>query len=56
MALNAGLIGGGNIVNQLAKKGEVDWVEASASAGTAAAIGLVLPVGANIVKKYFLKC
>jgi len=52
MALNAGLIGGGNIVNQLAKKGEVDWVEASASAGTGAAIGLVFPIGANIVKKY----
>ena len=52
MALNAGLIGGGNIINQLAKKGEVDWVEAGASAGTGAAIGLVFPIGANIVKKY----
>ena len=52
MALNAGLIGGGNIVNQLAKKGEVDWVEAGVSAGTGAAIGLVFPIGANIVKKY----
>tara|TARA_B100000902_G_scaffold112842_1_gene114082 strand:+ start:708 stop:5615 length:4908 start_codon:yes stop_codon:yes gene_type:complete len=52
MALNAGLIGGGNIVNQLARKGEVDWVEAGASAGTGAAIGLVFPIGANIVKKY----
>ena len=52
MALNAGLIGGGNIVNQLARKGEIDWVEAGTSAATGAAIGLVFPIGANIAKKY----
>ena len=54
MALNAGLIGGGNILNQLATKGEAIGLKQVASAGTGAAIGLVFPIGANIVKNIYL--
>ena len=52
MAFNAALIGGGNTLHQLAKKGEIDWVEAGISAGVGGTIGLAFPIGANIVKKY----
>ena len=52
IGFNAALIGGGNVIQQLAKKGEVDWVEAGTSAAVGGAVGAVFPIGANIAKKY----
>ena len=52
MAFNAALMGGGNIVHQLAKTGEVNWGETATTAGFAGAIGLVLPFGGQLFKKF----
>ena len=52
MAFNAALMGGGNIVHQLAKTGEVNWGETATTAGFAGAIGLVLPYGGQLFKKF----
>ena len=52
MAFNAALIGGGNVVHQLARKGEVDWGETATTAGFAGAVGLVLPFGSQLFKKF----
>ena len=52
MAFNAALIGGGNAIHQLAKKGEVDWVEAGLSTAVGGTIGLAFPIAGNIIKKY----
>ena len=51
--LNAALLGGDNLIHQLAKKGKVtSWGEVATSAGVGAGIGLVLPYGGKIIKKY----
>jgi len=52
MAFNAALMGGGNVVQQLAKTGEVNWGETATTAGFAGAIGLVLPFGGQLFKKF----
>ena len=50
--LNGLLVGGDVVIDSLAKTGEVDWGNVSVSAGTAAAIGAVIPIGGNLLKKY----
>ena len=51
--LNAALLGGDNLIEQIAKQGEVtSWGDVGVSAGIGAGIGLVLPVGGKLVKKY----
>ena len=50
--LNALLISGDVIIDNLAKTGEVDWGSVALSGATAGAIGAVIPIGGNIIKKY----
>ena len=50
--LNGLLVGGDVVIDSLAKTGEVDWGNVSVTAGTAAAIGAVIPIGGNLLKKY----
>lgn len=51
--LNAALLGGDNLIEQLAKHGEVkSWGDVGVSAGIGAGIGFVLPVGGKLLKKY----
>ena len=51
--LNAALLGGDNLIEQLAKEGEVtSWGDVGVSAGIGAGIGFVLPVGGKLLKKY----
>ena len=50
--LNGLLIGGDVTIDSLAKTGEVDWGNVAVSSGTAAAIGAVIPIGGNLLKKY----
>jgi len=50
--LNGLLVGGDVAIDSLAKTGEIDWGNVSVSAGTAAAIGAVIPIGGNLLKKY----
>ena len=51
--LNAALLGGDNLIHQLAKKGEVtSWGEVATSAGVGAGIGFVMPYGGKLIKKY----
>ena len=46
------MIGGDNAIRQLATKGKIDFGEVGKSAAIGGAIGAVLPVGANIVKRF----
>ena len=50
MALNSALIGGDNVLDQLAKKGEIDWFDAGTSAEIGAGVGLVFPIGGKVIK------
>jgi len=50
--LNGLLVGGDVVIDSLAKTGEVDWGNVAVSSGTAAAIGAVIPIGGNLLKKY----
>ena len=50
--LNGLLVGGDVAIDSLAKTGEIDWGNVSVTAGTAAAIGAVIPIGGNLLKKY----
>jgi len=50
--LNGALIGGDNLIEQLAKKGKVNKVELGQATVTGAAIGLVFPIGAKAIKKF----
>ena len=50
--LNALLISGDVIIDNLAKTGEVDWNEVALTGATAGAIGAVIPIGGKIIKKY----
>ena len=51
--LNAALLGGDNIIEQIAKQGKVtSWGSAGISTAIGGGIGLVLPVGGKILKKY----
>jgi len=53
MTLNAALMGGDSIIEQLAKKGTVDYKEAGQSAAIGGAVGLVFPIGGKVVAKLF---
>ena len=51
--LNAALLGGDNLINQLATRGEVtSWGEVASSAAIGGAIGAVMPIGAKAISKY----
>ena len=50
--LNGLLVGGDVVIDSLSKTGEVDWGNVAVSSGTAAAIGAVIPIGGNLLKKY----
>ena len=51
--LNAGLLGGDNLINQIATRGEVtSWGEVAGSAAIGGAIGAVMPIGAKAISKY----
>jgi len=50
--LNALLISGDVIIDNLAKTGEVDWESVALSGATAGAIGAVIPIGGKIISKY----
>ena len=50
--LNALLISGDVIIDNLAKTGEVDWGSVALSGATAGAIGAVIPIGGKIISKY----
>ena len=51
-ALNAALVGGDTAIDSLAKTGEINWKATGTSAAIGAGVGLVLPVGAKIVKRF----
>ena len=56
MILNAGLLGGDEFIDQLAKKGEIEsWGRVGKSAAIGGGIGLVMPVGAKLISKYLPK-
>ena len=56
MILNAGLLGGDEFIDQLAKKGEIEsWGEVGKKAAIGGGIGLVLPVGGKLLAKYLPK-
>jgi hypothetical protein len=50
--LNALLIGGDVVIDNIAKTGEVDWNSVAISSGTAGAIGAVIPIGGKVLSKY----
>ena len=51
--LNAALLGGDNIIEQLAKQGKVSsWGSVGTSAAIGGGIGLVLPLGGKLLKNY----
>ena len=51
--LNAGLLGGDNLINQIATRGEVtSWGEVAGSAAIGGAIGAIMPIGAKAISKY----
>ena len=51
--LNASLLGGDNLINQLATRGEItSWGEVAGSAAIGGAIGAVMPIGAKVIGKY----
>ena len=51
--LNAALLGGDTLIEQLAKEGEItSWGEIATSAGIGGGIGLVFPYGGKLLKKY----
>ena len=49
--LNAALLGGDSFIEQMSKKGKVDYKQVGKSAAIGAGIGLVFPVGAKLVSK-----
>jgi len=53
MTLNAALMGGDSIIEQLAKKGTVDFKEAGKSAAIGGGVGLIFPIGGKVVTKLF---
>jgi len=56
MLLNAGLLGGDEFIDQLAKKGEIEsWGRVGKAAAIGGGIGLVMPVGAKLISKYLPK-
>jgi GH24 family phage-related lysozyme (muramidase) len=55
MALNAGLLGGDSIIEDIATKGEVDWGKAGKTAAIGGGIGLVFPLGGKLLSKYMPK-
>ena len=50
--LNALLISGDVIIDNLAKTGEVDWNSVAITGATAGAIGAVIPIGGKVLSKY----
>ena len=52
MALNAGLMGGDSVIEDLAKRGEVNWGKAGKTAAIGGGIGLVFPLGGKVIAKY----
>ena len=52
MALNAGLMGGDSVIEDLAKRGEVNWGKAGKTAAIGGAIGLVFPLGGKLLAKH----
>ena len=49
--LNAALLGGDSFIEQMSKKGKVDYKQVGKSAAIGAGIGLVFPLGAKLVSK-----
>ena len=51
--LNGALLGGDNLINQIATRGEVtSWGEVAGSTAIGAGIGAVMPIGAKVISKY----
>jgi len=51
--LNAALLGGDNLINQLATRGEItSWGEVAGSAVIGGTIGALMPIGAKAISKY----
>ena len=50
--LNALLIGGDVVIDNIAKTGEVDWNSVAITGATAGAIGAVIPIGGKVLSKY----
>ena len=50
--LNALLVGGDVVIDNIAKTGEVDWNNVAVASGTAGAIGAVIPIGGKVLSKY----
>ena len=51
--LNAGLLGGDTLINQLATQGEItSYGDIAKSAAIGGAIGTVMPIGAKVISKY----
>jgi len=50
--LNALLIGGDVVIDNIAKTGEIDWASVGISSATAGAIGAVIPIGGKVLSKY----
>ena len=51
--LNAALLGGDTLINQLATQGEItSYGDIAKSAGIGGAIGTVMPIGAKVISKY----
>ena len=50
--LNALLISGDVIIDNIAKTGEVDWESVALSGATAGVIGAVIPIGGKVISKY----
>jgi len=53
MTLNAALMGGDSIIEQLAKTGTVDFRQAGKSAAIGGGVGLIFPIGGKVVTKLF---
>ncbi len=50
--LNALLVGGDVMIDNLAKTGEIDWGSVAISSGVAGTIGAVIPIGGKVLSKY----
>ena len=50
--LNALLVGGDVVIDNIAKTGEVDWNNVAVASGTAGAIGAIIPIGGKVLSKY----